>query len=201
MSDPSDNPLQTRASIFLRLKSTDSAPREIAWTEFQKKYVPVIAGFAHKLGARPQDVDDVIQDVFLGFFSVSPKFVYDPSKGRFRGYLKTLTLNAIRARFGRDAKLNTVPLTELADDAEPIETTWDETWRHQQLRRALEAVRREGAEHPQTYQAFELYVLRDMPAPDVAQKLGISVDSVYQSKHRITAALKTHLAGLESEDD
>jgi len=201
MSEPGLNPMQTRASIFLRLKATDPEPREMAWSEFRQKYVPVIAGFAHKLGARPQDVDDVIQDVFLGFFSVSPKFVYDPSKGRFRGYLKTLTLNAIRARFGREARINTVPLTELADDSEPLETTWQETWRHQQLRMALESIRSSSAEDSQTYQAFELYVLRDEPAAEVARKLGISIDSVYQAKHRITAALKSRLAELENEDD
>src|SRR4051812_29101208 len=73
----------TNPTIFLRLKESDSAPREIAWNEFSARYAPVIGGFARRLGARPQDIDDVVQDVLMGFFVKSPTFVYDPSKGRF----------------------------------------------------------------------------------------------------------------------
>jgi RNA polymerase sigma-70 factor (ECF subfamily) len=201
MSESSADALKTRASIFLRLKATDAAPREMAWSEFRQRYAPIIAGFARKLGARPQDVDDVIQDVFLGFFAVSPRFVYDPARGRFRGYLKMVTLNAIRTRLGKSARINTVPLSEISDDAEPIEQTWDQTWREQLLRRAIERVRADYAAHPKTFQAFEKYVLRDQPPGDVARELGVSVDSVYQAKHRVSEALKVVMSELEAEDE
>ncbi|MGH7178184.1 MAG: sigma factor, partial [Tepidisphaeraceae bacterium] len=85
----------TNPSIFLRLKQSDTAPREIAWAEFHKRYAPIITAFAQRLGARSQDVDDVVQDVLLGFYSKSPTFIYDPAKGRFRGYLKVCTYRAL----------------------------------------------------------------------------------------------------------
>ena len=68
------------ASIFIRLNSADAKPREIAWLEFHQRYAPIIAGFAQIFGARAQDVDDVIQDVLLGFDGQSPTFIYDPSR-------------------------------------------------------------------------------------------------------------------------
>jgi hypothetical protein len=80
MSEPIADRLETRESIFLRMKSTDPQPREMAWAEFRRRYAPAIAGFARRLGARAHDIDDIVQDVCVGFFAVSPRFVYDPSK-------------------------------------------------------------------------------------------------------------------------
>jgi len=47
--------------FFLRLRAGDAVPREIAWDEFNTRYAPIIAGFARRLAARTQDVDDVVQ--------------------------------------------------------------------------------------------------------------------------------------------
>ncbi len=80
----------TRASIFVRLVESQPEAREMAWSEFRARYAPVIAGFAAKCGATRQDIDDIIQDVMTSFLGRSGEFLYDPQKGRFRGYLKTL---------------------------------------------------------------------------------------------------------------
>ncbi len=90
----------TRASIFARLGSSGPGERELAWTEFRSRYAPIIAGFAAKCGASRQDIDDIIQDVLTNFLGASGEFVYDPGKGRFRGYLKTCTVRAAICRAG-----------------------------------------------------------------------------------------------------
>ena len=82
------NPNNTRASLLLRLRR-DGPAREVAWAEFDDLYAPMIAGFARRIGVDRGAVDDLVQDVLRAFFAASPEFVYDPSKGRFRGYLKT----------------------------------------------------------------------------------------------------------------
>lgn len=192
--------LATRATIFLRLKSDDTAAREVAWSDFRARYAPIIAGFARKLSVRPQDVDDVIQDVFLGFFGVADRFAYDPAKGRFRGYLKTVTIHAIRACHGRAAKVNEVPLTEVADDAPDLAAQWDRAWDEHVMRRAVEATRAEYAAHPKTFEAFERYALKRQRAADVARELGMQVDNVYQAKHRVLETLRAKVKQLEQED-
>ena len=196
---PTD-PLRTHASMFDRLKTGEPARRETEWAHFRTRYAPVVAGFARNLGVRPQDVDDVIQDVFLGFFSVSNKFAYDPAKGRFRGYLKTVTLNAIRGRSGRRARVNEVALSDLPDDAPQLDEQWDRAWEEHVMRRAVEATRAEYAEHPQTFEAFERYALKRQRAADVAREMGIGVDSVYQAKHRVLETLRAKVKQLEQED-
>ena len=196
----SADPLRTHASMFERLNTAEPARRETEWGRFRQRYAPVVAGFARNLGVRPQDVDDVIQDVFLGFFAVSKKFAYDPAKGRFRGYLKTVTLNAIRDRFGRRAKVNEVPLSDLPDDAPQLGEQWDRAWDEHVMRRAVEATRAEYAAHPQTFEAFERYALQHQRPADVARDLGVNVDVIYQAKTRVLKTLRAKVKQLEDED-
>ena len=56
--------------------------------EFHDLYAPVIAGFARRMGARTQDVEDLVQEVLKAFYCVTPEFTYNPEQGKFRGYLR-----------------------------------------------------------------------------------------------------------------
>jgi DNA-directed RNA polymerase specialized sigma24 family protein len=141
--------------------------------------------------------------VIAGFFAASPRFHYDPAKGRFRGSLKACTFRAIRRRLGQDAKYSGVPLERTDPEAIEIEQVWNDVWEHERLHRAMNEVRAECQAYParaRTYQAFELFGLMEQPADAVAQRLGMSVDSVHQAKHRITAALRSKLAALEETE-
>jgi RNA polymerase sigma factor (sigma-70 family) len=189
----------TQPSLFLRMNADQPVPREMAWEEFRAKYGPVIAGFAKNLGAHQQDIDDVIQDVMLGFFSKSATFVYDPAKGRFRGYLKVCTFNALKKRVGQNAKFMGLPLDDVDPAAPAIENTWDQEWQQQQLKRALESVR-ECYQGNNTFRAFELFVLVAEPVEQVAEELHMSPDSVYQAKSRVTAALRRRIAQMAEEE-
>jgi RNA polymerase sigma-70 factor (ECF subfamily) len=203
MSDhPRDGPaaLHTRTSMFAELRETDHARREAAWQRFRNDYGPVIAGFARKLGARPSDLDDIMQEVIIAMISASPNFRYDRSKGRFRGYLKVVTLRIVRAVAGKRARLRCVPLETVADDAAELDEAWDAEWQRHTLTRALEEARSEYAGGP-TFRAYELYALLGVPAQDVAGQLGISVDSVYQAKTRVTEALRKKVRRWELDEE
>lgn len=65
----------TNPSIFLRLNRTDTSVRELAWNEFHIRYAGVIAASARQLGTLAGEVDDVVQDVLIGFYAASPTFV------------------------------------------------------------------------------------------------------------------------------
>jgi RNA polymerase sigma factor (sigma-70 family) len=192
--DPTTNP-----TIFLRLRGADAAPREIAWDEFNGRYAPIIAGFARRLAARTQDVDDVVQDVLMGFFLKSPTFVYDPAKGRFRSYLKVCTYRALQKRIGKDARFRGTPLDEIDPEEVAIEQVWNDVWEQQQLRRALDEVR-ESMGQTRTFAAFELYVVFDQPAQAVADKLNIHLNSVYRAKEQITRLLQEKVLAMKDED-
>jgi RNA polymerase sigma factor (sigma-70 family) len=188
----------TRASLLLRLNLSGTADRELAWCEFRERYAPVIAGFARNVGVRTQEIDDVIQDVMLGFYAHSPTFVYDPRKGRFRGYLKVCTIRAARRRLGQDAKFKTVPLDRLDDDPAADEV-WNRLWAAELLNRAVATVRKSYGDN-NTFQAFERYVIHAQPADAVAEALGMTVNGVYKAKERISTAIREYLSMLERDE-
>lgn len=195
---PPSSAFATRPTLLLRLKEADTTPRELAWQEFRDLYAPMIAGFARRMGAAPGDVDDVVQDVLLGFFRISPTFIYDPAHGRFRGYLKTCTFRALRDRLGKKIRFQGVPLDQVDPSALAVEHIWNDVYAQELLHRALEEMR---AEHGagRTFQAFEQYALLGLPAQEVAQQLGLSLNSVHKAKERVTRALRERVRVLADE--
>ena len=189
----------THPSIFLRLNGSSTCVREIAWQEFHAHYAPAIAGFARRLGAPASDLDDIVQEVLVGFFSKSPTFAYDPSRGRFRGYLKTCTCHVLRKRARPVGATAGVPLERIDPEALEVEQAWDDVWEQQLLRRAVEQVRAEIG-LTRTFRAFEQYVMLDRPAQQVSRELGLHVDNVYRCKQQVTQLLRQRIQVMRHED-
>ena len=196
---PHRDPIATSATLLVRLKSGDKEPREIAWRDFYMRYAPVIAGFARNLHAPSTDIDDVIQEVLLGFYAKSPSFVYDPTKGRFRGYLKVCTVRALLKRLGQNAKFQGKALEDVDPASPDLDDRWNHEWEQHQLQRALDAVR-EDYRANSTFRAFEQYVILGKSVQEVSEQLGISPDSVYQAKTRVTEALRRKVRELEEDE-
>jgi RNA polymerase sigma-70 factor, ECF subfamily len=193
------DPHLTRATLLLRLKS-DSPEQSLAWQEFYEIYGAIIGGFARNMGAPAQDISDVVHDVLVGFFSISPTFIYDPAKGRFRGYLKTCTWRVLKRRLGKSARVSGQAVEDLADDSPEVDQIWNDVWEGERLRNAVEIVRKRYVQRPdtaKTFQAFEMYALLDQTAEDIAQQLGISVNSVHQAKSRVSKAIKAVMDELD----
>ncbi|MDP7070119.1 MAG: sigma-70 family RNA polymerase sigma factor [Phycisphaerales bacterium] len=188
----------TRASIFMKLKADGTFDREVGWSEFAEKYSRVIAGFARNAGLKPQEADDVLQDVLLGFFKVSDRFEYDPNKGRFRGYLKRVTLNAIRARHRRKR-----PTTGYDDSVDPpmecdLDAAWDRQWTEQLLQRAMAEARAEV--EARTWKSFELYGVRGVPADEVAKDTGMTAAAIRHAKMRLTRRVREIVERLRDSE-
>jgi len=194
---------QTRATLLMRL-SAAGPEREVAWQAFYTRYEPIIAGFARAMGTPPGAIPEIIQDVLSGFFAVQPRFVYDPSKGRFRGYLRTCVVNALRSRAKAAAVRGATPLGEFDPADARVEQAWDLAWERQRLATAIEIVRTRY-EDGVTFQAFEAVVVHGRTPAEVGAALGISIDSVYQAKTRVLARLRIQLDAmgddLETGDD
>jgi len=112
-SEGTPGSIPTSASFLEKLKNEDPGPRNVAWEQFQKRYAPIIAGFARNMGARPQEIDDLVQDVMLNFFRGARSFTYDGGKGRFRGYLKTCTSVSDAKRSSRPNRWTKLTLSHL----------------------------------------------------------------------------------------
>lgn len=188
----------TSATLLLRLKANGPA-RELAWADFRKRYAPIIAGFARNLGASPQDVDDLIQEVMAGFFAAQPRFAYDASRGRFRGYLKTCVMHALSRRAQGKLVMDGRPVDMIDPADERIEKMWETSWQQEQLARAVEDVRRHYEDNV-TFHAFYRVTIGGEEPAAVAEALGLSVNSVYQARFRCMARLRSTLTQLADEE-
>jgi RNA polymerase sigma-70 factor (ECF subfamily) len=178
----------THGSFLLRLKDYGDST---AWREFNERYGELIRGFARRRGLQPSDCDDVCQDVLLSLTNVMPSFSYDPSRGKFRSYLKTATLRAIFKRNRQNAgEVNLEDIesaTRAAETDDVVEEAWEAEWRQYHLRQAMRTIEVEFNRPDR--QAFQRYAVEGVGAQETAEALELSVDQVYQAKSRVTKRL------------
>lgn len=173
-----------------------------AWDEFVQTYAPRIFSWCKRNSLQDQDASDVTQDVLMKLVSAMEQFEYLPSRGTFRGWLKTVTTNAVRdlARRRSSTEL-TGPgadewlgrLTE-PDSIDALTQRIEEGYRQELLTEAESRVSLRVK--PTTWEAYRLSA-NGMSAPDVAQKLGIKVADVYVAKSRTLKLLKETIEQLE----
>lgn len=176
-----------RSTHVSLLESLAQGPRSASWTRFCEQYGDLIRGFARRQGLQPGDWDDVLQDVLMNLVRDLPKFQYDPARGRFRGYLKTVTLHVIYKRVRRaSAKELDTQVADAAGDAE-IDAAWEAEWRSHHVRQAMRAIDAEFNDKDR--QAFQLYAVEGGSPTEVATTLGITPDQVYQAKSRVARRL------------
>jgi len=205
-----DHSLETRPSLLQRLKTGDDIA---GWQEFYRIYGGLIRSFAEKAGLTVEEAEEVVQETAIGVAKGLPDFIYDPKICRFKTWLLNLTRwriqNQIRRRPGggladnaarsaltdgqpRREETHTANIDRIPDPAEPaFGAEWDAAWEKNLFLQALERVRPRLDERQ--FQAFDLYAVKQWPAGDVAQTLGINITRVYLTKHRVSSLLKKEI--------
>jgi RNA polymerase sigma-70 factor (ECF subfamily) len=195
----------TRASLLARIKDWEDHD---SWREFFDTYWQLIHRVALKSGLSETEAQDAVQETVVAVAKNIRNFQYDPNRSSFKHWLMTITRQRIiwqlRKRLPR-ASTNTQmdsdgPRTSTTDripDPNPLDLAalWDEEWQKNHMAVALERVKEQA--NPRHFQIFDLYVLQDWTANEVAEKLQIGVAQVYLAKHRISAALKKEMKRLE----
>lgn len=189
----------THATLLARLSDSQDA---VAWHEFCIRYGELIRAFARARGLQTADCDDIVQDVLASLSKSMPGFTYDPAKGKFRAYLKTVTLHAIFARLRQ--KKGEVALEDVKTAADAaaadrnVDSQWDSQWRQYHLRQAMHTIRAEFNEADCA--AFEQYAVAGRSAQQTAETLGMSLDQIYQAKSRILRRLSEVIAAQVDEE-
>ena len=184
----------TKKSLLEAIQRGD----EVSWAEFYETYRTLIILRGRDFHLTGSELEDLCQTVVIDFFKMGTKFKYDPSKGRFRDYLRrVISRNAIDILRKRK---KTDPLDDGSDlpDPDTRSQNWDSEWHLHILNQAL-AVLRTQIELV-TYQAFELYALKNQPAEQVAAFLNIKVNMVYVAKSRAMQKLKPIIRKLKEEE-
>ena len=169
----------TSASLLLRVRNPDD--RE-SWETFERIYGAIVRGYCRHWKLQDSDVVDVAQDVLTQVTVAIRSFEYDPAKGRFRGWLGTITANQIRKMLRSKASRRedlvgpeSPDVTEMTDCSDP-DSAWVELFSEGVLAEACRLVRAEFEEA--TWCCFEQTWFGNVPPRDVAANVGVSVRAV-----------------------
>lgn len=173
-----------------------------AWKEFCDRYMELIRGFALRYGLQAADCDDVVQEVLLSLSKSMDSFTYDPDAGKFRSYLKTVTLRMIFRvlRQKKDQRvLEDIDSAETSASTDPeVEKLWEDEWQQYHVRQAMGRLESEFNERDRL--AFSHYVVKGLSPAETAEALDMSVDQVYQAKSRILKRLG-HMIAEQVKDE
>ena len=92
-----------------------------------------------------------------------------------------------------------MPLDQVDSESLELTQVWNDVWEQEQLRRAVEEVRREMGT-TKTFRAFEMYVILDMAAQEVSQRLALHIDNVYRAKETVTRMLREKLNAMHAAE-
>jgi len=170
---------------------------EVSWREFYAAYRPLIILRGSDYQLTVDEKEELVQLVLLEIFHKCKSFQYDRSQGRLRDYLRKIigckAVDILRKRKNNhvsDDVLNFHP-----DDDSMLEQAWEREWQGHLLSQAMDSLR--NILEPITYQAFELHVINEKSAKEVALFLNITVNMVYVAKSRSVKKLRSIIRELQ----
>ncbi len=168
------------------------------WQQFVHLYTPLIYYWCRQAGLQEADAADVCQEAFRGVASGMENLNYGGGHS-FRGWLWTVVRRCISRHFerinqkpvvsgGSDLMLMLSQVPDWVDDDQvPVSEAADA----EVIRRAAELIRSDFAEH--TWQAFWMSTIEELPAQEIAERLGMTSNGVRQAKFRVLARLREFL--------
>lgn len=181
--------LATRTTTRL-LDALKDPSNEPVWSAIDARYRPVIAGLARRLGLNESDADEAAQQTLAEFVRVYREGKYDRSKGRLSSWILGIAHHTTLRAFRNRKTVGTDPGDPPAADERALRSLWTDERDRAILARAMSMLRDESSIDDRTLLAFELVGLRGVPATQVAEQCGMTVDQVYVAKSRVTKRLR-----------
>ena len=204
MTMHSEDFIPTRYSLLSRLQDWDD---QDSWKDFFDTYWRLIYAVARKSGLTETEAQAVVQETIISVAKNIQKFKRDRELGSFKGWLRNLTrwriADQLRKRTRVEpgeidiagAEFSGFDVAEIPESAE-AESVWEDEWRVNLMKVALENVKRRVKE--EHYQMFDFYVVKQWPVAKVARTLGVSAGQVYLAKFRLGALIKKEIRRLET---
>jgi RNA polymerase sigma-70 factor (ECF subfamily) len=217
---------ETLWEVVRRAGNRSDAERRQALEELGRLYWKPVYCYFRLSWSRPnEECKDLVQGFFLWLFEGDALEKYDPTRGRFRAYLKSLLKHFVQhndealGRIKRGGGVTVLPLddgdrsleAQLADPRfKDPDAAFDRSWRESILWQALQAVRKrlEARGKGMQLDIFEAYDL--VPPPErptyrrLAERYGVKETDVHNALDRmreeIRLQVREELSRSASED-
>jgi len=173
------------------------------------RYSPTVFEWCRRNSLQDSDAADVTQQVLLKLVTTMQSFEYDQHRGTFRGWLKTVTENAVKD-LGRQWQRRNVKVAGDTITSDLLNSICDPTALNQ-LTEQIEAQYREEVLNeaknqvksrvkPATWEAWYRTAVDQHKVADVAVEVGMTVSEVYVAKSRVNKMLREEVQRMEAAD-
>lgn len=170
-------------------KSDDSA-----WKRFNDIYSPLIRLHGHDCGLDSDSLDDLVQEVLISVASNTQNFTYDPAKGRFRDFLRSIIRHRANDILRKKYRIGKVPVIEM--DNPSLDDLFLEEWQKHVEKTALDMLKKNiSAKH---YQIYELLVIHRKRVKEVASFFGLPEQTIYSIRKRTEEKLKQIIEKIDN---
>lgn len=186
-ANPYDSLEQTNPSL---LRSVRDRGNQEAWSQFDALYRPMLRRFAKSYGLKEADLDDVVQHCMTALCVKMDEFTYDPSRGRFKGWLRTMVNNRCRdlLRMRGNLPVELEAAERVTAEGSSPEEAFEQIWMDEHLSHCVRLIEQEV--DATTYSAFRKYVIESKEVEDVCRELALTPNQLYKIKHKLTKRLK-----------
>ena len=182
---------QTRTSLLGRIKDLGDGS---SWEEFDQVYRPLLVRYGLARSLSREEAEEIAQQCMASIAEGIERFQRRVS---FRGYLRRMVDNKVNDQLRKRRREHSAKTADFQREqtTEPSPALlWERDWNRTHLLYCLNRIRNEVA--PLTYQAFDLYVIRELPVPKIAERLGMTPNQIYVAKHRVLARIKKRWGDL-----
>jgi RNA polymerase sigma factor (sigma-70 family) len=192
MKNPSFDSFSTSTTL---LKGVSNPQNHVAWEKFIARYGPMIRRWCRHWF--PHEADDKAHDVIYELVFRMMTFEYDRTKGRLRGWLKTMTHNLM-------AEMKREQWSQVGDDDSPLDfleagedlaARLAAQYDLELLEKAKDQVR--ARVQPHTWAAYVATAEEGRKPAEVARELGMKVGAVYQAKHSVIIEINREIKKLQ----
>jgi RNA polymerase sigma-70 factor (ECF subfamily) len=90
LSGPFD--VRTSKTLLEKLRVLEDS---VAWAQFMRVYLPMVEMWGSRRGLQIQDIEELTSRLLTKLVQAIPHFEYDPDRGSFRGWLKTIVQHEV----------------------------------------------------------------------------------------------------------
>lgn len=182
----------TRLTLLERVRDSNAGD---SWKEFVDVYDSLVMSWLRSQNVDSHDAEDIRQEVLATVYQEIASFQHNGRAGAFRHWLRTITSNRLRRLWqkrGSQAQLAGPDLArlaeELADATSPLALAWDQEHNRYVVDFLLDQIASRFSR--QTMAAFERIALKEEPAQQVADELGMTLGAARVAQHRVLKALR-----------
>ena len=185
---------KTRKTLIARISSACEA----SWREFYLIYKGFVASVAMRRGVPPDDVDDLIQTIFMevhrDLCKPEPPDFSDRSFGAWLGQkVKWRVAEYHRHRHRKEHASDPADL-----EAGRPEHPFDELWAAEWERKVLEVAMAQMPEKPRNLLIFQALAIQERPVEEVCRMFGISRTNADTIKKRVKDKLEPIVREIET---